>query len=187
MWCLQPGEVCEQREQPELQQLGRDDERLDGNRDRGRKPCSSSQLWLQREVQGAWENNTDLGFNFEQIFHSDTFGYFTSGNPELPIPWDVLLSDTGSSNLINQMLSSKVVKLHNFIITQKESLRIEHQRRWTLKKVFKFFSWRNWLWILHCILNIHFQSEECSIFNLARQCSLMMSSCSGQNDLNSCK
>ena len=54
---MKPGEVYKQREQPELQQLGGDDELdddecLHGDRDRGRQPCSSSQLRLQRKVQG---------------------------------------------------------------------------------------------------------------------------------------
>ena len=55
---LKPGEVCEQREQSELQQLGRD-ERLNGNCDWGRQPGASSKLWLQREVQG--NKNTSFG------------------------------------------------------------------------------------------------------------------------------
>ena len=58
---LKPGEVCEQREQSELQQLGRD-ERLNRNCDWGRQPGASSKLWLQREVQGNkntsfWQTN----------------------------------------------------------------------------------------------------------------------------------
>ena len=55
---LKPGEVCEQREQSELQQLGRD-ERLNRNCDWGRQSGASSKLWLQREVQG--NKNTSFG------------------------------------------------------------------------------------------------------------------------------